>query len=203
MNRSHDRVPLARNGALPEAAGYARAAPVGARRMLDYWRKSEANWFCKDPAFDNAFRDAFLALHLSAAQRALDAWVEHPQGALALLLLLDQFPRNAFRGTPQMYATDTLARHYARLVLDAGHRARIPGDLKLFLCLPFAHAENLDDQDTSVSLNRELGEPWLTHAMGHRDIIRRFGRFPHRNAILGRIDTQEEKTFLAQGGFAG
>ncbi len=102
-----------------------------------------------------------------------------------------------------MYATDPLARHYARLVLDAGHMEHVSPDLRLFFCLPFAHSENIPDQDLSVKLNARLGQPWLDHAEGHRDIIRRFGRFPHRNFMLARATTAEEAEFLQAGGFQG
>lgn len=122
---------------------------------------------------------------------------------LALLILLDQFPRNAFRGTARMYVTDPLARHFARMAQLAGHMKAVEGDLRLFFCLPFSHSEDADDQDVSVSLNAQLGQPWLSHALAHRNIVRRFGRFPHRNALLGRATTVAEQIFLDQGGFKG
>jgi uncharacterized protein (DUF924 family) len=102
-----------------------------------------------------------------------------------------------------MYATDPLARHYARQALDAGHMERVAPELRLFFCLPFAHSEGIADQDISVVLNAKLGRPWLSHAEGHRDIIRRFGRFPHRNPMLGRATTAQEADFLRNGGFGG
>ena len=174
-------------------------------RVADYWRRAgeRGRWFAKDPAFDRDFHDRFLALHLAAARRELDHWSATPQGALALLILLDQFPRNAFRGTARMYATDAAARRHARAALAAGHMAAVEPALQLFFCLPFAHSENLADQDLSVELNTHLGATARAHALGHRDIIRRFGRFPHRNALLGRSTTAEERAFLDGGGFAG
>jgi uncharacterized protein (DUF924 family) len=122
---------------------------------------------------------------------------------LALVILLDQFPRNAFRGTTRMYATDGLAREVADAALAAGHDHRIEPELRLFLYLPFAHSETLRDQERSVALAEKLGDPSLSHARGHHEIIRRFGRFPHRNRILGRTTTQEEQRFLEEDGFKG
>lgn len=169
--------------------------------VVAFWAESEPDWFSHDPAFDARFRRRFLDLHMEVAARRRDDWAATPEGALALVLLTDQFPRNAFRGTGHMYATDGLARVYA-----AGAAAvvpQVPPALRLFLFLPFAHSEDLADQDRSVALNAQLGQPWLSHAEGHRDIIRRFGRFPHRNALLGRETTAEEEDFLRRGGFAG
>lgn len=179
--------------------------PPEARAVLDFWREAGAQgrWFAKDEAFDRRFHDRFLALHLAAARRELDGWAASAEGALALLILLDQFPRNAFRGSAHMYATDPLARHFARQAQAAGHPARVEPDLRLFFCLPFAHSEDLQDQALSVELNRALGPEALRHAEGHRDIVRRFGRFPHRNAMLARDTTPEEAAFLRDGGFAG
>lgn len=144
-----------------------------------------------------------MAAHRLAAQRCCDDWADSPEGMLALLILLDQFPRNAFRGTARMYATDSLARHFARMAQAAGHMTAFDGDLRLFFCLPFSHSEQANDQDLSVSLNAQRGQPWLGHALSHREIIRRFGRFPHRNAVLGRVTTLAEQRFLDQGGFTG
>jgi uncharacterized protein (DUF924 family) len=172
--------------------------------VVEFWRETGPDrWFAKDPAFDAAFRARFSEAHRAAAQGALDGWASDARGALALLILLDQFPRNAFRGTPRMYATDAAARRVAEHALAAGFDRAIDPDLRLFFCLPFAHSETLADQDRSVALNRQLGEPYFTHALGHREIIRRFGRFPHRNALLGRTTTPEEQAFLDAGGFAG
>lgn len=173
--------------------------------VVDYWRQAGARgqWFSKDPAFDRDFRERFLALHLAASRRELDDWAAAPQGTLALLILLDQFPRNAFRGSAHMFATDALARHFARIAVATGQMERVEPALRLFFCLPFAHSESLADQDVSVQLNAGLGPTWLAHAEGHRDIVRRFGRFPHRNPMLGRATTAQEAEFLRGGGFAG
>jgi uncharacterized protein (DUF924 family) len=179
------------------------ATPADASAVVAFWAASSMHWFEKDAGFDNAFRERFLALHMDVAARKHDGWVASSYGALALLILTDQFPRNAFRGTGHMYATDPLARLYARQALEAGHMDDVEQAMRLFFCLPFAHSEAMADQDISVRLNGQLGQPWLDHAEGHRDIIRRFGRFPHRNRMLGRVTTQEERAFLNGGGFAG
>jgi len=172
--------------------------------VVRFWQEAGPDrWFAKDPAFDAAFRERFIDLHFAAARRELDAWLDTPESALALLLLLDQFPRNAFRGTGHMYATDPLARWAAAEVLERGHDQRLDPSLRLFCYLPFSHSESLVDQERSLSCNRRLGEPFISHALAHREIILRFGRFPHRNAMLGRSTTARERLFLEQGGFAG
>ncbi len=140
---------------------------------------------------------------LIRTEKALGGWTASAIGALALVLLLDQFPRSSFRGTPRMYATDVLARHMAAGAIEAGHDLAVPRELRLFFNLPFAHSENLADQDRSVAFARGLGEPNLSHAERHRSIIKRFGRFPHRNPILGRAMRPDEQKFLDEGGYAG
>lgn len=171
--------------------------------MVRFWRGARAEWFRQAPAFDRRFRARFLDAYRAARRGACDGWAATADGLLALVILLDQFPRHAFRGTAAMYETDPQARRIARAGLSAGSWEAVPADLRLFLCLPFAHSEDLADQDLSVRLNARLGPPWLAHAQGHRDIVRRFGRFPHRNALLGRPTTREEQDFLDHGGFAG
>lgn len=179
-------------------------APAEAKAVVDFWRDAgPKRWFEKDPAFDRSFRERFIGWHEAAAAGRLAAWADSPVGALALILLLDQFPRNCFRGEPRMYATDLPARASAAAAIDAGQDRKVGKDLRLFFYLPFAHSEDLADQERSVTLNRALGSDNAEHAEGHRDIIRRFGRFPHRNAILGRGTTPEERRFLEEGGFAG
>jgi uncharacterized protein (DUF924 family) len=190
--------------ALPERSVSERAAPADAEATVAFWRDAgPSRWFAKDADFDRAFREKFLRLHERAACEALPEWLETPIGSLALAILLDQFPRNAFRGTARMYATDALARQIADAALASGHDQRIEAHLRLFLGIPFAHSEDLRDQERSVALARTLGEPTLSHAKRHREIIRRFGRFPHRNPILGRAMTEDEQRYLAEGGFNG
>lgn len=175
-----------------------------AAAVVGFWREAGPSlWFAKDDDFDRRFRKRFLSLYEAAVRGELTGWLATPEGALALVLLLDQFPRNSFRGTPRMYATDALAREITTAAIDAGHDRAVEGPLQLFFYLPFGHSENLADQEQSVALARRLGQPNLSHAERHRDIIRRFGRFPHRNPILGRTMQPEEQQFLDQGGYAG
>lgn len=175
-----------------------------AQDVLQFWREAGPDkWFAKSQAFDDAFGNRFMSLHLAAARRELEAWVDDPQACLALLILLDQFPRNVFRGTAHMFATDPLARHYARALLDRGHEAHIAPELRVFVCTPFIHSELPADQDEALALYRKLAPDALPWAMHHHDIITRFGRFPHRNACLARPSTAGEQHFLDEGGFSG
>jgi uncharacterized protein (DUF924 family) len=190
-------------------AGAAHAEPAqratpSAGEVVAFWREAGPQlWFAKDPAFDARFRDRFADAYAAAAAGRLDSWMETPEGALGLIILLDQYPRNAFRGTPRMYATDAAARAYASQAVARRLHERIDLPLRLFIILPFGHSEDQADQDRSVELAEQLGEPSLSHARGHQAIVRRFGRFPHRNEILGRRSTAEERSYLAAGGFAG
>ncbi len=177
---------------------------INASSVIDFWRAAGPKlWFAKDADFDRRFRERFLLLHEAAARGVLYSWLAAPDGTLALLLLLDQFPRNAFRGTPHMYATDAMARDVARAAIAAGHDRMFETELQVFFYLPFGHSEILADQERSVALVRRLGPPNSLHAERHCGIVRRFGRFPHRNPILGRSMTPEEQRFLDQGGYAG
>jgi uncharacterized protein (DUF924 family) len=180
------------------------APSAEALKVIAFWKDAGPGmWFAKDAAFDQRFRERFLLDHEAAARGELSSWQATPEGSLALLILLDQFPRNAFRGTPRMYATDASARKAAGLALSAGYDRSFPLELRKFFVLPFAHSEDLADQERSVALARRLGADDLAHAEQHRDIVRRFGRFPHRNQILGRTSTREETEYLANGGYAG
>lgn len=172
--------------------------------VTGFWRAAgPERWFEKDAGFDAEFRARFLVHHFVAATRRLDHWEAKAEGSLALLLLLDQFPRNAFRGTAHMYATDPLARRIAGDAIAAGHDMKVEPELRPFFYLPYCHAESLPDQERAVELFTELGGEGLDHARGHHSIIHRFGRFPHRNPLLGRETTAAEAAFLAAGGFAG
>jgi uncharacterized protein (DUF924 family) len=172
--------------------------------VFGFWREAgPKRWFEKNEVFDADFRARFFETHLAAARRELDSWLESPSGALALMVLLDQFPRNCFRGTGHMYATDELARCFARRAILAGHDRGFDGPIRVFFYLPFSHSEDSADQEEAVRLNLALDEEYAKHARGHRDIIAKFGRFPHRNPILGRDTTPEEQAFLDAGGFAG
>lgn len=174
-------------------------------RVVDFWRGVVADglWMVKDPDFDRVFRERFLDLHMDAAARRCDGWIESPDGALALMVLLDQFPRNAFRETAHMYATDGLARMFAREAERRGHMAQVDDGFRVFFIFPFTHSEELADQETSIALSARISQERAQRVSGHRDIILRFGRFPHRNPVLGREHTREEEAFLAGGGFSG
>jgi uncharacterized protein (DUF924 family) len=175
-----------------------------ARSVTKFWREAgEDAWFEKNDAFDADFSNRFLDLHYAAARRECDDWSEHAEGSLALMILLDQFPRNCFRGTGHMYATDPLARYFARKAIAAGQHLLLDEDLRIFLYLPFEHSELLADQLKSMELVTAKAQSYLKYAVEHRDIIQRFGRFPHRNKMLGRETTPEEQAFLDGGGFSG
>ncbi|WP_415819116.1 DUF924 family protein [Bordetella tumbae] len=182
----------------------AHEPPDEALAVVRFWRDAGADrWFSKSDAFDLAFGGRFLSLHEAAARGEFDGWAQSAEGALALLILLDQFPRNVFRGTARMYETDVRAREVARQAVDNGLDQQVEKPLRVFFYLPFSHSERIEDQRRGVELNQRLGQPWLTHALGHADIIERFGRFPHRNPLLGRSTTAQEQAFLDAGGFAG
>jgi uncharacterized protein (DUF924 family) len=172
--------------------------------LVAFWRDAGAKrWFKPDVEFDRRFRETYLALHEGAARGDLGGWLATADGALALVLLLDQFPRNAFRGTRRVYETDALAVDVAEAAIARGHDRAAEAPLQVFFYLPFMHSERLPDQEKSLALVRRIGEHNLKYAIGHHDIIRRFGRFPHRNAILGRATTADEQRFLDEGGFGG
>ncbi|MDM0013593.1 DUF924 family protein [Variovorax sp. J22P168] len=172
--------------------------------VVRFWHQAgPERWFAKDDAFDADFRSRFETLHHHAATGALDAWAADAEGALALLVLLDQLPRNAWRGSGHMFATDGKARRIAEAAIEAGFDLAVEPALRPFFYLPFMHSESLADQERSVVLTSALDANTRRFAILHRDIVARFGRFPHRNASLGRDTTPEEQQFLDQGGFAG
>jgi uncharacterized protein (DUF924 family) len=172
--------------------------------VTKFWREAGADaWFAKNDAFDTEFRNRFLDLHYAAARRECDSWLADAEGALALMILLDQFPRNCFRGTGHMFATDPLARSLATKAIAAGHDLALDDEVRVFLYLPFEHSEDLADQERSVALHEANAQPYLSYAVDHRDIVQKFGRFPHRNRALGRETTPEEQAFLDGGGFSG
>jgi uncharacterized protein (DUF924 family) len=160
-------------------------------------------WFEKQPGFDAEVRQRFLGLHEQLARER--AWLDSPRGRLARILVLDQFPRNMFRGTPRAFATDPLALNTARLAVQRGDdQALLPVE-RLFVYLPFEHSEALEDQERACELTKPLAafpetDDAYRYALAHRDVIARFGRFPHRNSILGRASTAEEIDFLKQPG---
>jgi len=176
-----------------------------ATHVVSFWHEAGPDrWFKKDADFDTEIRERFFDMHEAAAVGKLSHWEQSAQGALALLILLDQFPRNMFRGDARAFATDPLARAVAAGALVRGFDSQVPKELQKFFYLPFEHSEDLADQERCIALNKAAGDiENLKWAEIHADIIRRFGRFPHRNAALGRATTSEEKDFLDNGGFAG
>ncbi len=173
--------------------------------VLTFWRDAgPERWFAKSDAFDAAIRERFLATCEAAAGGSLNHWRTKAEHALALTIVLDQFPRNIFRNSPRAFAADPLALEVANEALERGYDSQVPARERSFFYLPLMHSEDLADQERCVALYRALGEPQgEKYADIHADIIRRFGRFPHRNAVLGRTTTPEEQAFLDSGGFAG
>ena len=177
---------------------------ANADSILAFWRDAgEDKWFKRDDAFDAEIREKFLATHEAAAAGKLSDWEMTPEGALALVIVLDQFPRNMFRNDARTFATDPLARAVANRALKRGYDQDVVEDMRGFLFLPFMHSEDMIDQLRCIELYRAAGHANLKYAEQHADIIRRFGRFPHRNAVLGRATTPDEQAFLDGGGFKG
>jgi uncharacterized protein (DUF924 family) len=180
------------------------AKPTGPAEIVAFWREAgQEKWFKKDEAFDRAIREGFAALHAEAAAGKHDDWAATPDGALALILLFDQFSRNLFRGSPETYVQDERARGIASRAIEAGFDLKVDPKLRAFFYMPFMHSESLPDLDRCVALSHPIGGALLKYAKHHRDIVRRFGRFPHRNAVLGRHTTPAEQAFLDGGGFSG
>jgi uncharacterized protein (DUF924 family) len=181
------------------------AANMSASDVLAFWRAAgPAKWFKKDSAFDAEIMSRFAPLRRDAAAGSLAGWEAAAESALALVIVLDQFPRNMFRGKADAFATDALGRGVAERAIARGFDQKVPASERLFFYLPFEHSESLADQERAVALVGTLGNPDLTRwSELHADVIRRFGRFPHRNSALGRATTREEQEYLDAGGFAG
>lgn len=171
--------------------------------ILTFWFEELAreDWFRPPPGLDDQCDRRFRLTHLAVARAITPEWRATPANRLATIILLDQMPRNMYRQTPLAFATDGLALIEARLAIDAGADTGMSVDQRAFLYLPFEHSENLGDQNLSVRLFTALGDAnYLDFAIRHCEIIRQFGRFPHRNAILGRVSTEAEISFLSQPG---
>jgi uncharacterized protein (DUF924 family) len=171
--------------------------------VLRFWFEeiTPDDWFTATPELDAECGRRFARLHLSLSRQMDPRWRQSPEARLAAIILFDQIPRNIYRGSPLAFATDGLARREARLALDVAADQAVGREPRLFFYLPFEHAESLEDQDLSVALFSALGDPkLLDFAERHARIVRRFGRFPHRNAILGRETTAEEAAFLQEPG---
>lgn len=179
--------------------------PASAAEVISFWRDAGPDrWFTKDAAFDAQIRERFFDTYEAAAAGKLSGWEHSAQEALALVILLDQFPRNMFRGDARAFATDPLALAVAAGAIVRGFDSQVPVELRSFFYLPFEHSENLADQERGIAFYRAAGDAdGLKWAEIHADIIRRFGRFPHRNAVLGRSTTPQEQKFLDDGGFGG
>lgn len=173
--------------------------------ILGFWRAAGPDrWWRKDDAFDSQVRERFAHVWDAARNGQLSSWQASDNGALALVIVLDQFPRNIFRNDARAFATDGAAREIASRAIAEGRDRRIEAILRAFMYLPFMHSESLADQERCVALLRQSGnEENLKFALEHAEIIRKFGRFPHRNPVLGRETKPEEVTFLESGGFAG
>jgi uncharacterized protein (DUF924 family) len=174
---------------------------VTPQQIIDFWTTivGEQRWYAVEPALDDLIRARYESLWRDARDGKLADWETTSEGVLALLIVLDQFPRNMFRGKADAFASDALAREVARRAVARGFDMRIEPPIRQFFYTPFEHSENMDDQDRSVALfAKGLGVDHYTHPyiLEHRAEIQRFGRFPSRNAALGRISTQEEAEFL-------
>jgi len=169
------------------------------RAIIDFWfaEIEPESWFRKDDEFDRMLRERFDAFHRQAILCELFQWRQNPQGRLAEIIVLDQFSRNLYRGQPEAFAADTLALALAQEAIDQGVDRRFDINQKLFLYLPYMHSESLIIHDIAVELFSQPGmESHLEYERRHRAIIERFGRYPHRNAALGRESTDEEIEFL-------
>ena len=173
--------------------------------VLAFWRTAGSDkWFDKDDVFDASVRERFLSTYELAAAGKLASWETHPDGALALVIMLDQFPRNMFRGSARAFAADPLARAAADRAIARSFDHGFAKEDRQFFYLPFEHSELLADQERGLAFFKAMDDADLVKwSQLHVDIIRRFGRFPHRNAALGRMTTPDEQAFLDGGGFAG
>jgi uncharacterized protein (DUF924 family) len=176
---------------------------ASADEVVAFWRDAGPDrWYKSDPEFDREIRERFLETHEAAAADRLAEWKQSAEGTLALLILLDQLPRNMFRGTPRAFATDPMAREIADHAIAQGFDKAIDSKMQSFFYLPFMHSEELADQERCLALYHAAdNEEGIKFAKLHLEPIRRFGRFPHRNEVLGRTSTQEEIAFLESGGF--
>ncbi|MEM7775932.1 MAG: DUF924 family protein [Pseudomonadota bacterium] len=171
--------------------------------VLEFWfeQHGRADWFAQSDAFDDDIRSGFPQTYDHVRTYTVDDLISEPRTALAAVIVLDQFPRNMFRNSPRGFESDAPARAVSRAAIESGFDAHLTTDQRMFLYLPFEHSEELSDQDRSVALFRALGDAeYLDYAEKHRDLIVKFGRFPHRNAVLGRASTDAELSYLREFG---
>lgn len=173
--------------------------------VLEFWAKAgPEKWWAKDGDFDAAIQKKFGKTHAEATIGNLDEWSKTENGSLALIIVLDQFSRNLYRDSAKAFENDDQCMHVVSRAMGTGQDRRMRDDLAAFCYLPLMHSESLADQDRCISEMVRLGlEEQIKYAIIHRDIIARFGRFPHRNSLLGRRTTSEEQAFLDDGGFSG
>ncbi len=177
--------------------------PTDVENVLSFWfeESTPKQWFVKDRDFDATIEKRFGQLHTQAARGDLDSWCHSAQGSLALIILLDQFSRNIFRGDPRTFATDAKALDISKVAIANGYDNEVEERARSFFYLPFEHSENITDQERAIELFIKMGNKNLLQwAEKHKVIIERFGRFPHRNDVLGRESTPEELQFLTEDG---
>jgi uncharacterized protein (DUF924 family) len=180
---------------------HSSALPPSSDEVLAFWFADPDRWWKKDATLDAEIRGRFLDLHDAIQSGERQDWLDTPRQTLAYVIVLDQFSRNMFRGSARMFEGDARALAAARQALDCNFDRELSRNERMFLYMPFMHSEDIADQERSVKLFSSLHE-WLRYAEEHREIILRFGRFPHRNALLGRPSTSEELEFLKQPGSA-
>ncbi len=179
----------------------------GAEDVLAFWldEVGPKGWYAQDDALDKAVRERFLDTWTEASEGGLSLWLTYPSGVLAYVIVTDQFPRNMFRGDGRSFSTDHIALAASKVAIAKGWDMRIDEPARQFFYLPMMHAECLSDQERCVRLMKTrmpvTGADNLVHARAHREVIRRFGRFPHRNEVLGRATRPPERSFLEAGGY--